>query len=116
KAVPSFAALITRETSDTVELSTGVSLEIGVNDFRTVRGRSLALAIVDEGAFLPADDSATPDTELLRALRPALARVPGSLLLFVSSPYAQRGELYKAFRQHFGQDDSDVLVVKAKTS
>ena len=64
---------------------------------------------------LPTDDSATPDTELLRAVGPALARVPGSLLLFVSSPYARRGELYKAWREHWGKDTSDVLVVQAPT-
>lgn len=115
KAVPSFASMIVRETTDTVELTNSVVIEVGTGDYRTVRGRSIALAVVEEGAFLPTEESATPDTELLRALRPALARVPGSLLLFVSSPYAQRGELFKAFREHYGNDSSPVLYVKATT-
>jgi hypothetical protein len=115
KSVPSFAAMICRETAEEIELDNGVIIEIGVADGRKPRGRSIAVAFVDEGAFLPTDDSATPDTELLRALRPALARVPGSLLVFVSSPYAQRGELFKAFQQHYGKDDSDTLVVKGAT-
>lgn len=116
-AVPSFAAMITRETDDTIELANGIVIDIGTADYRTVRGRSMVLAVVDEGAFLPVDEnSATPDTELLRALRPALARVPGSLLLFVSSPYAQRGELYRAFQRYFGHDDiMHTLVVRATT-
>jgi hypothetical protein len=114
KSVRSFAAMITRETADTIELSNGVIIETGVPDFKTVRGRSMVLAVVDEGAFLDTDDSATPDTELLRALRPALARVPGSMLLFISSPYASRGELFRAFEK-WGQDDSDTLVVRAST-
>lgn len=114
KSVPALAALVVRETRDAVELSNGVVIEVATADYRTVRGRSVALAIVEEGAFLPTDDSATPDAELLRALRPALARVPGSLLVFVSSPYARRGELYRAWREHFGKD-GDTLVVKAPT-
>ena len=32
-----------------------------------------------------------------------------------SSPYAQRGELYNAFRKHYGKDDARVLVWKAST-
>ncbi|MEO7189493.1 MAG: hypothetical protein ABI051_00405 [Vicinamibacterales bacterium] len=115
KSVPSFTQMIVRETTDTIELSNGVIIETGVPDYRTVRGRSMVLAVVDEGAFLPTDDSAAPDTELLRALRPALARVPGSILLFVSSPYASRGELFRAFEQHYGKDASDTLVVRAST-
>lgn len=115
KSVPSFAAMIVRESTDSVELSNGVIVEVGTADYRTPRGRSIVCAIIEEGAFLPTDDSATPDSELIRALRPALARVPGSLLLFVSSPYARRGELFKAFRKHHGNDASDSLYVKATT-
>ena len=32
-----------------------------------------------------------------------------------SSPYAKRGELYNAFRRHYGKDDAKVLVWKAAT-
>jgi hypothetical protein len=115
KSVPSFAAMIVRETADSIEMDNGIVIETGVPDFRTVRGRSIVLAIVDEAAFLPTDESATPDTELLRALRPALARVPGSLLVLGGTPYAQRGELHRGVDQHHGKDDSETLVVKAAT-
>jgi hypothetical protein len=116
KSVPTFGAMIVRETSDSVELSNGVVIETGTPDYRSIRGRSVVLAVIDEGSFLPTDDSATPDTELLRALRPALARVPGSLLIFVSSPYSQKGELFRAFQKHWGKNDSDTLVMRASTA
>jgi hypothetical protein len=37
------------------------------------------------------------------------------MLLVASSPYAKRGELYAAFRRHYGKDDTRVLVWKAPT-
>ncbi len=44
-----------------------------------------------------------------------MATVPGALLVAISSPYAQRGELYRAHRDHFGVDGDDVLVWQADT-
>ena len=46
---------------------------------------------------------ANPDTEILNALRPAMATVPGALLLSISSPYAKRGELWRAHEAHYGK-------------
>jgi hypothetical protein len=111
---PALEALIVNETQDTIELSTNVTIANTTADHRTIRGRAVALAVVEEAAFLPTDNASSPDTEILRALRPALARVPGSQLIVISSPYARRGELYKAWRQHFGKDGS-TLVIQAPT-
>ena len=70
----------------------------------------------DEVAFWRSDEtSLNPDVEILRALRPGLASIPGAVLLMASSPYAKRGELYNAYRRHFGKDDARVLVWKAST-
>src|SRR5262249_5940743 len=69
----------------------------------------------EEAAFLDDEQSANPDVELLRAVRPALARVPGSLLAIVGSAYAQRGVLYDGWKKYHDQPDGDVVVVKAGT-
>jgi hypothetical protein len=37
------------------------------------------------------------------------------MLLIASSPYAKRGELYNAFRRHYGKDDARSPVWKAPT-
>ena len=74
--------------------------------YRTVRGRTLAGGIVDESAFLRADDSALPDKELVRALRPGLLTLHG-LLLVISSPHRKVGILYDAHRKYFGNDKAD---------
>ena len=46
---------------------------------------------------------------------PAWLSIPGAVLLMASSPYAQRGELFNAYRKHFGKDDARVLVWKSST-
>lgn len=115
RGVPALDGLIVNESKDSVELSNGVIVEVITASVAAPRGRAYALAIVEEAAFLPTDDSANPDVELLRAVRPALARVPGSLLAVVSSPYARRGVLWQAWQKHHNQSDGDVLFVQAST-
>lgn len=115
KAEPMLAALIENETKEAIDLSNGISIEVVTSSFRTVRGFTAVGVLLDEVAFLPSDDSAEPDTELLNALRPAMATIPDALLLMISSPYARRGELWRAYDQHFGKDDAKVFVWQAAT-
>ncbi len=115
KSVPALAALIVSESRDSLELSNGVVVEVLTASKAAPRARAYALAIVEEAAFLPTDESANPDVELLRALRPALARVPGSLLAVVSSPYARRGVLWTAWQKYHDQPDGNVVLVQATT-
>jgi hypothetical protein len=55
----------------------------------------------DELAFWPSEESANPDYEVLDAIRPGMATVPGAMLLCASSPYARRavGRAPTALRQ-----------------
>ena len=99
-SVPELAALIVNETATSIELATGVIVEVVTASTAAPRGRAYALAVIEESSMLPCDDSANPDVELLRAIRPALARVPGSLLCVVGSPYARRGIVYDAARKY----------------
>ena len=115
RAVPELSAMVTRETRESLELSNGVVIEVLSATTAAPRGRAYALAIVEEAAFLPQDASANPDVELLRAIRPALARVRGSLLCVVSSPYARRGILWDAYQRYHGQPDGEVVFVQAAT-
>lgn len=117
KAVPLFARMVIDENTEAITLSNRVVIEIGTASFRTTRGYSFAAVLCDEIAFWRQDEtSANPDVEILRALRPGMASIPGSILMLASSPYAKRGELYAAFRRHFGKDDARVLVWKADTA
>ena len=109
---PNLKELLDRETADTISLASGVDVVIRPASFRTIRGITAVAVIADEIAFWRSDDSANPDTEILRALRPALATT-GGLLAAISSPHAKRGELYTTFKRHF-RPTGDPLIPVAK--
>jgi hypothetical protein len=112
---PSLAELVTRVTDELIELNNGISIEIQSASFRSVRGFTVIAALLDEIAWWRTDEgSAVPDSEILAAIRPTMATIPGAMLLCASSPYARRGELWKAYRQHYGQNSS-TLVWQAAT-
>ena len=113
--VPMLAKLVERETTEITELTNRITIEVHTASFRTVRGYTVVAALCDEVAFWRSEDSANPDTEILAALRPSMATVPGSMLLCASSPYARRGALWDAHKNHYGKD-SEVLVWKAPTT
>ena len=113
-STPVLEQLIASETKTAIELTTGITIEIHTASFRTVRGYTVVGAVLDELAFFPTDDAAEPDREIIAALRPAMATIQGAVLLCLSSPYARKGELYKAHRNHYGKD-GDVLVIQAPT-
>lgn len=116
KGVPLLAPMVVSETNDTIELSNRVNIEIGTASFRVTRGYSFAAVLCDEIAFWRTDEaSANPDTEILRALRPGMAGIPGSMLLLASTPYGKVGELYRTYRRDYGKDGAPVLVWKAPT-
>ncbi len=115
KASPLLVTRIARETKDAIELANGLRIEVHTASFRTTRGYTVVGCIVDEGAFLPVDDAAEPDKAIIGAIRPAMATVPGALLMFISSPYARRGELWRVYQGHWGKDDDPIFVVQADT-
>jgi hypothetical protein len=106
--------MVVNETAGTFELNNRVDVTVATNSFRSVRGRAVLCAIMDEVAFWRSDDSASPDIEVYNALKPGLASLPGSILIGISSPYRRSGLLFKKFKDHYGKD-GDVLVIRAPT-
>jgi len=107
---------IQRETADIIELEGGVSIEVATASHRTIRGYTVVAAVLDEIAFWRSDESASPDTEIVNALRPAMANVEGAILLALSSPYARKGVLWKQHTRHYGRDGDPVLCWQAATA
>jgi hypothetical protein len=99
-------------TADEIRLKNGNVICTLTSDYRSLRGRTLLLAIMDESAFLRSEESSVPDIETARALLPGLATTNG-MLCILSSPYRRAGLLFERYRRFFGQDDADVLVVQA---
>jgi hypothetical protein len=116
KAVPLIQPMIVDDNTEQITLSNRVIIEIATASFRTSRGYSFAAVLAEEVAFWRSDESsANPDVEIMRAVRPGMASIPGSILLLASSPYAKKGELYNAFRRYHSRDDGRVLFWKAPT-
>ncbi len=114
---PIIASLVDGEpTQERIDLTNGISIEISTANFRSVRGYTLVAALCDEIAFWQGEDSANPDAEILAAIRPAMTTMlPDAMLLCASSPYAQRGALFEAYKKYYANDDAPVLVWKAST-
>lgn len=102
------APLLKQEVIETLEgeksitLRNGLEIRILVGDWRSVRGPSVVCAIVDEVCFLglTEESKVRNDTELVRALRPALLTTGGKLIA-ISSKYAKKGWAYGQWlRQH----------------
>jgi hypothetical protein len=94
--------LIIRERQEGIDLSNSVSIEVHTASFRAVRGYTIVAALCDE--------SANPDHEILNALRPAMATVPGAMLLCAGSPCGQKGAMFTAFQRHHSRDNSDARL------
>jgi hypothetical protein len=74
------------------------------------------LGILDECSRYRDEDSASPDIELYRALKPGMKTLPGSMLLGLSTPYRKSGILWSKFKESYGRDDDDVLFIKAPST
>jgi hypothetical protein len=100
--------------SGEIELTNGIVIAVHSNSFRTVRGRTLVAAVLDEVSFWRDDTTANPDVETYRAVLPSLATTHG-MLVGISTPYRRIGLLHQKHRDHFGQDGDDVLVVQGSS-
>jgi hypothetical protein len=96
-----------------IRLRNRIVIRVQPANFRTIRGRTLVAAILDEVAFMRDETSANPDQEIYRAVQPALATT-GGLIIGISSPYRKVGLLHQKWRDNYGKP-SAVLVIKAPT-
>lgn len=100
-------------TSETIRFRNNVDIEVRPASMRTIRSMTAVAAICDEVAFWKNERSLNPDDEILGALRPTLATTGGPLIV-ISSPHAQKGEVYATYQRDYGADgDPLILVAKA---
>ncbi len=114
---PMLSQLVESRTKESINLANRITIEVHTASFRAVRGYTVVAAVLDEIAYWQSDEaSANPDSEIVNALRPGMATVPGSLLMAISSPYARRGALWEAHARHFGHEGDSVLVWQADSA
>jgi hypothetical protein len=110
-AAPALIEIADMEHFDAA-LRSRVDILVKTASYRSSRGATCVAVIADELAFWRVEGSTNPDTEILRALRPSLLTTKGPMIA-ISSPYARRGELWKAYSKHFGKTGDPILVAQA---
>jgi len=110
----SFRKLVSKDLTWEIELKNQVTIMVKTASFRTLRGYTILCAILEEIAFFRSEESANPDKEILSAIKPALATIPDSLLIGISTPYSRAGVLFEMFKKHYGKAGGP-LIWKAAT-
>jgi hypothetical protein len=111
EASPMLSRLVAGSTADALTLINGIVVEVRAAHYRRLRGMTAIGVVATETAFWPSDDGSTnPDTEILGAVRPALATTGGPLIA-ITSPYARRGEAFATWEAHHGAKGDPAILV-----
>ncbi len=85
-------------TADRIDLKNGITIAVVPPTMKSVRGYACPTAIMDEvGVWYQDAESANPDYEVWRSLKPGQLQFPDALLLGASSPWSKQGLLYSYF-------------------
>lgn len=107
--------LARKPSGQRAEFHTGAAIQVRAATFRGIRGVPIPLALCDEIALWRNEESRNPDHEILRAIRPGMLTIPGSMLIGLSSPYARRGVLWEQYEKHFGTESARVFIWQSDT-
>jgi len=115
-APPLLWAQVQTYTTSSIDLKGKITIEIVTRSYRSVRGRSVCVALLDELAFWRSDDFANPDREVLNAIRASMATFgDAAMVVGASSPYSRTGVLWEMHKRYHGTDDPHNLVWQAAT-
>lgn len=109
-STPVLSAYIESETETEIRLKNNIVIMVKAADFRGIRGRTILAAICSELSFWYSEEtSANPAHEILRALRPSMLTVPESLLICISTAYAESGPMYDFYREFWGLSSGPLI-------
>lgn len=100
----SLRGMVRRSLSESIELTNGNIIEIHSASWRSSRGFSCGLLILEEVAYLRFEsDSAMVDKQIYTALAPSMTTIRNSLIVGISSPFVAQGLLFEKFNKHWGE-------------
>ena len=114
---PALRGMITRQTNDTIELGRlRTAIRVLPASSITSRGHSYIGVILEEFSFFDCrEDMQLTDTELLRAITPALVSTRGPLIM-ISSAFLAEGEFWKSCTTNWAEAGGDrALVIRAQS-
>jgi hypothetical protein len=109
------AAEIKEVVGNEVRLHNGYVITCLASDYRSLRGRTVLLAILDEASFLRDELSRASDIETARAIMPGL-HTTGGMMVVLSSPYRRAGLVFQRHRDFYGRDNTGCLVVSGPST
>jgi len=114
-SVPALRKLVVKRTADMLSLSNGIALVVRSASFRSLRGVTTVAIVADEICVWMSEEHVNADSKILKAVRPARLTI-GGMLIAISSPHGQRGEMYKIYKRHFGPHGDPRILVAQGTS
>jgi hypothetical protein len=113
--LPTFKKHVKRTLRDQIELKNKIAISVKTASSAAVRGWTCVAVICEEISHWKDENSANPDKEILRAIRPTMMTVKNPLLLAISTVYSQSGVLYDAYKKYYGHEDERNLFVMGET-
>lgn len=116
---PRLAPFVESMTADLIKLTTGIDIWVAPASARTIRGRAVAFAVIDElGWALDGEGqllSPQAADELLAAVRPSLAQFPQGRLVVSSTPRFRSGALWDMWQAARSELHPDVIAMHGPT-
>jgi phage terminase large subunit-like protein len=106
---------VLNRTAETLELSSGASIAVWPSRPAAVRGIAARIAIIDEADFTSTEGGEDKTRQLVAAIRPAMATVPNSRLILISSPGRVGSFFHRLVSESYGKADPHCLVLKLTT-
>jgi hypothetical protein len=114
--LPAFKGMVVKELAEELELKNGIIIAIQTSSYRSVRGFQIVALVVDETGTMRSEFTSNPVGELLVAVGPSLGNEANSMLISISTGFAQIGPQWERYRDKFGVDDPEILVWAASTA
>ena len=115
KETPLLAPLVAFEGVDEISLGNGITFAVATRSHRAVRSKTVVCALLDEvGVWADAEASSNSDAEVIAALLPAMATIPGLALARGRLALGRRGILWRNYERHFGKP-GPTLIWRAPT-
>ncbi len=115
RLTPFLRSMVKKGLAESVELKNGIEIVVKPASWRSTRGFTVGLLIMEELAYWRfEEESANRDKEIYTAIKPAMTTIKNSLIIGISTPFARQGLLWKKFEKHHGKAGS-VLIWTAPT-
>jgi len=112
---PFLTSMIKKSLTESVELKNGIEIVVKPASWRSTRGFTVGLLILEELAYWRfEEESATRDKEIYTAIKPAMTTIKNSLIIGISTPFARQGLLWNKFEKHHAKP-GPVLIWTAAT-